>query len=159
LRFGNQTFAALVGDASLIDVAKAGTLDLHGFILATGSLEGAGTIFANAASSLTVHDGEFSGAINGAIHLTVESNLRLSGGGTFTMATIEANAQLELVKAAHEDVVFDGTDGALVLDTPGSFTGTIEGMIQTDVLDFTTIDFGGSTHLTFDKTTDILTLS
>jgi fibronectin-binding autotransporter adhesin len=111
-------------------VASGATIDLHGFsTILEGPLSGAGDIVdsADASPTLTLDDGDFTGAIDGDIAVDFGGNTILEGDNTYTGGTtIEAGVQLTVLGPAG---VIGGTlaDNGELLDESGDVTGVISG--------------------------------
>ncbi|HEY1710850.1 MAG TPA: autotransporter-associated beta strand repeat-containing protein [Rhizomicrobium sp.] len=156
---GNAAAGLVIGGGDSTTVGAAGALDLNGHDIAVTNLLGSGIVRSTAAATLTLKDAVFSGHLNGDVAVVIGDNVTLSGGGNFTGgAAIDTNAKLDLKNSAAEDVTFAGTGARLTLDTPSSFSGTIGGMVHTDKIDLTTIA-SATAHLTFNATTDVMTVT
>jgi hypothetical protein len=120
--------ATTISDSGIFDIAAPFTLgtDLTVHLLGRGSVTDTGIITVAGGTSGTL------------------------AGATFGQVDIGSNATLTLDDASATAVDFTGSKGTLVLATPSSFTGTVEGLTHGDVIDLvgvsaTTVTFKGST--------------
>jgi hypothetical protein len=117
-----------------------------------GEISGYGAVTASLASSVTFDVAGGVLTINGAVN----------SGDSFY---INADSTLELVDGGPPSIAFEGADATLRLDAPSSFTGTIQDVQPTNVLDLrgvaaTSVSYNGSTlTVDYDYGGQVLTLN
>ena len=120
---------------------NSGTLQLGGGIFSSGAAtltnESSGRVFGYGTLGGTVANSGLIEAKGGTLIVTSA----LSGTGS---AQIDAGSSLELAAAVSETVTFAaGGAGTLKLDAPSSFTGTIAGLANGDVIDLKALAITG----------------
>ena len=105
LQVGNGIFGNLFWSAGSTTVNGGATLDLHGFSLTIGNLQGSGTVSTggSAGQTLTVSQGDFGGAITGAAGLVKDTSgtLILTGINTYTGGTTIGDGMISVSSDAN----------------------------------------------------------
>ncbi len=147
--FSDGTGIEIGIDSTLSAIGAAGALRLlAGRGLTTASLSDTGLLQLGGGTLATTLTIQPSGTLSGygtATGAIANAGLIEADGGTLLIqddiagagnARIDAGATLELGGAFGETVDFAGAADTLQLDQPGSFTGTLTGLVVGDVLDF-----------------------
>jgi fibronectin-binding autotransporter adhesin len=161
LKGGDSDFAFLFGNASQTTVDSGAQLNLAGFTVELIDLQGAGTITnTTTAAILDIETGNFAGQINGALTTQIFGAVTLSGTGNMTgTINLEGAAHLDLSSAWSQNIDYVGT-AALVLHTPGQYTGKLVGWASGDTVDLRGVDFtSASFSEAYNATTGVLTVS
>ncbi|MGJ4953912.1 VCBS domain-containing protein [Bradyrhizobium sp. HKCCYLS20291] len=131
---GTTAISTALTNTGTID-AKAGTLDL------AGSVTNSGTLKAESGGTLLV-----AGNVTGSGAVIVDANGTVEFGGNV---------------GAGQTITFTGASGALKIDHPASFAGTITGFSgATDTIDLAGIDYNSAQYAqSFNASTGILTVT
>lgn len=94
LQAGDSSFGFMLGNASQITVDSGATIDISGFVTNIRALFGSGTVTdSGGAAALTLTSASnFSGALSGALSLSVNASTTLGGSSAYAGATTVAAA-------------------------------------------------------------------